>query len=159
MSKTFLFQAIQFTQTVLIQTIQFSIIIVFVCTKLNVKLFYFEQFSITYKNNPISNNSVRSLNVKTVLFQAIQFSISTQLSSVWPIDRTLSGATTPGQIELGSDGNERVLCVPQSSSITGVSLLDCLVAYQGHSLVGSYPSAAKQSVYSTGLRKGRVETI
>ena len=31
-----------------------------------------------------------SLNVKTVLFQAIHFSISTQFSSIWPIDRTLS---------------------------------------------------------------------
>ena len=37
------------------------------------------------------------LNVKTVLFQTIQFSISIQFSSIRPIDRTLSGATTPGQ--------------------------------------------------------------
>ena len=35
--KTFLFQAIQFSQTVLIQTIQFSIGIVFVHTQLNAK--------------------------------------------------------------------------------------------------------------------------
>ncbi len=35
--KTFLFQAIQFNQTVLIQTIQFSISIDFVYTQLNVK--------------------------------------------------------------------------------------------------------------------------
>ena len=42
------------------------------------------------------------LNVKTVLFQTIQFSISTQFSSIWPIDRTLSGVTTPGQSELGA---------------------------------------------------------
>ena len=39
----------------------------------------------------------KQLNVKTVLFQTIQFSISTQFSSVWPIDRTLSGATTLDQ--------------------------------------------------------------
>ena len=37
MSKTFLFQAIQFSQTVLIQTIQFSISIDFVYTQSNVK--------------------------------------------------------------------------------------------------------------------------
>ena len=37
------------------------------------------------------------LNVKTVLFQAIQFSIITQFSSISSIDRTLSGATIPGQ--------------------------------------------------------------
>ena len=58
----FLFQAIQFSQAVLIQTIQFSISIVFVHTQLN---------------------------VKTVLFQAIQFNISTQFSSIWPVYRTL----------------------------------------------------------------------
>ena len=31
----------------------------------------------------------------------------------------LSGATTPGQSGTGSDGKERVLRIPQSSSITG----------------------------------------
>ena len=43
---------------------------------------------------------------KTVLFQTIQFCISAQFSSIWPIDRTLSGATTPSQSGPGSDGNE-----------------------------------------------------
>ena len=42
----------------------------------------------------------------------------------WPIDRTLSGATTPGQRVPGSDGNERVLNIPQSRSITETSLSD-----------------------------------
>ena len=37
------------------------------------------------------------LNVKTVLFQTIHFSMNTQFSSIWAIDRTLSDATTPGQ--------------------------------------------------------------
>ena len=60
---------------------------------------------------------MHSLNVKTVLFQAIQFSKSSQFS-IWPIDRSLSGATNPGQSEQGSDGNEGVLFIPQSSSIT-----------------------------------------
>ena len=32
---------------------------------------------------------------KTVLFQTIRFSISTQFSSIWPIDRALSGAAIP----------------------------------------------------------------
>ena len=44
--------------------------------------------------------------------QKIQLSISTQFSSIWPIDRALSGATTQGQSELGSDGNEGVLRIP-----------------------------------------------
>ena len=69
---------------------------------------------------------------KTVLFQAIQFSISTQFISIWPIDKTLSGATTPGQSGLGSDGNEEVLHIPQSSSIIETSPSDCLVSYPGH---------------------------
>ena len=35
-----------------------------------------------------------------------------QFISIWPIDMTISGATTPGQSEPGSDGNEGVLCIP-----------------------------------------------
>ena len=42
------------------------------------------------------------------------------------------------------EGNKEVLHIPQSSSITGVSLSDCLVSYPGH-----YPSAEMQLVYST----------
>ena len=64
---------------------------------------------------------------------------------------TLSGATTPGQSGPQSDGNKEVLRIPQSSIITGASLSDCLVSYQGHSLQESYPSAEVQSVYSTAL--------
>ena len=62
----------------------------------------------------------------------------------------LSGATTPGQSGPVSDGNEGVLHIPQSSSTAVTSLSDCLVSYPGHSFGGgSYPSAEKQSVYST----------
>ena len=86
---------------------------------------------------------------KTVLFQAIQFSINTQFTSIWPIGRTLSGATTPGQSEPTSDGNEEVLRIPQSSNITGTSHSACLSSYLGHSLGEFYPSADKQFVYST----------
>ena len=60
----------------------------------------------------------------TVLFHAIQFSFSKQFSSICPQDRTLLGATTPGQSEHGSGAHERVLRIPQSSSIT-----DCLVSH------------------------------
>ena len=62
---------------------------------------------------------------------------------------TLSGATTLGQSRPGSDGNERVLHIPQTSSIIGTSPSDYLVSYLGHSLWRSYPSAEVQSVYST----------
>ena len=50
----------------------------------------------------------------------------------------------------GSDGNKGVLSIPQSSSIAGISPSDCLVSYQDTRWEGgSYPSAEKQSVYST----------
>ena len=86
---------------------------------------------------------------KTVLLQAIKFSIITPFSSIWPIDRTLSGTTTPGHSEPGSNGNEGVLCIPQISSITEASPGDFLVSYPGKSLEGSYPSNEMKSMYST----------
>ena len=97
---------------------------------------------------------------KAVLFQIIQWSRSTQfkckyglivrnisissysvysnnsglhkyaVSSILPIDRALSGANTPGQSGPGSNGNEGVLRIPQSSSTAGTSTSDCLVSYQ-----------------------------
>ena len=86
---------------------------------------------------------------KTVLDYTIQFSISTQFSSIWAIDKTLSGATTVGQSRPGSDGNKVTLCILQNSSIIGTSLSDCLVSYPRHSLGKSYLSVEMQSVYST----------
>ena len=41
--------------------------------------------------------------------------------SVWPLDGTLSGATTSGQSGSESNSNEGVLHIPQSSSITWIS--------------------------------------
>ena len=86
---------------------------------------------------------------KTVPFQTIQFSKSTQfncqnysLALFNPYIGPLSGATTQGLSGPGSDGNKGVLLIPQSSSITGTSPSDFLVSYPGHSLVvvgGSYP--------------------
>ena len=54
---------------------------------------------------------------KTVLFQTIQFSESTQFCSIRFIDSTQSGATNPNQSGPGSDGIEEVLRILQSSSI------------------------------------------
>ena len=79
---------------------------------------------------------------KTVLFQ---FSTNIQSSSVWILQRILSVTTTPGQSEPGSDGNEWLLRIPQSSNITGTSPSDCLVSCPGNSLEWeSYPSAEMQ---------------
>ena len=62
-------------------------------------------------------------------------------TSISSIDRTLWGATIPGQKEHGSDANEKVLLVLKRSGITEASPSDCLLSYSEHSLV--------QSVYST----------
>ena len=52
---------------------------------------------------------------------------------------TLSDATTPGQSGPGSDNNEGVLRIPQSSSITATSSSDCLMSYPGHSFGSLIP--------------------
>ena len=99
----------------------------------------------------ITNDSIEyqsfvyiQLNDKTVLFQTVQFD---------PIERTLSGASTPGSKGPGSDNNERILRIPQSSSITGALPLECLVSYPGLLLVvvGSYPPAEMQCILQPQL--------
>ena len=75
-------------------------------------------------------------------------------NSIWLIDRTLSGATTPSKTGPESDGIEGVLRILQSSSITGASPSGYLVSYLGHSLgVFFYPIAEMQSVYCTAPAK------
>ena len=51
---------------------------------------------------------------KTVLFQTIQFSISTLFNSIWSIDKTLSYSTIPSESRLESDGNEGELHIPHN---------------------------------------------
>ena len=63
--------------------------------------------------------------------------------SIW-----VTGVTILCQSEPENEGNEGVLCIPQSSNITGASPSDCLVLYLGHSLGEFYPSAAIVLVYS-----------
>ena len=53
-----------------------------------------------------------------------------------------------GQSGPGSNGNEEVLHIFQSFTITGATPSDCLVSYPGHSLQESYPSAKMRLVYS-----------
>ena len=89
------------------------------------KEFNFKQFILTKVHN------LNGDECKNSKFQTIQFDIITQFSSLWRIDRTLSGATTPGQSRPESDGNKEVLCIPQSSSITRASPSDyCLCHMQ-----------------------------
>ena len=59
--------------------------------------------------------------------------------SIWSIDRTLSCVTFSGEIWPGTDGSEGLLCIPQSSSITGAAPSERLVTYPGYSLRGVLP--------------------
>ena len=73
-------------------------------------------------------------------------------SSIWPIDKTLSDAATPGQSRHRSNGNEGVLSIPQIASITGASLSDffCHTQYsRWRGGGGSYTSEEMQTMYST----------
>ena len=70
MPNPFLFQAVQFSQTVLFQAIQFKISIVFfVFTQLNIKSVLFQ--TIKFSVSTFSQS-------KTVLLLTIHFSVSTQ---------------------------------------------------------------------------------
>ena len=70
-------------------------------------------------------------------------------SFIWPADRILSGATTPGQSRPESNSNEELFYIPQSSR-TVASPSDSLVLYPGLSLRGgSYSYAEMQTVCST----------
>ena len=65
-------------------------------------------------------------------------------SSIWSIDRTLSGSPISGQSRPGSDGNKGVLHIPPNFTITEASPSDCL----RHPLEEPYSVAKMQSVYS-----------
>ena len=124
------------------------------------KQFSFRQFSWAYVHsfNVINTVLVQRIQFsiqRTSQFQTIQFTISTPfkcqnsfiqaiydwLSSrfnfIWLINRALSGATPSGQSGPESDGNERVLYIPQSSGITWTSPSVCLLSYLGHLLCRS----------------------
>ena len=92
---------------------------------------------------------------KSVLFKNIQCSLSMPFSFIWPIDRALSGSSSPGQSGPGSDGNEGVLSILQSSSITGTSSSDCLVSYSWNSLGILTPYINVVSVYYSPYRRGK----
>ena len=79
-----------------------------------IKQFHFKQFNVAY----------------VICLHSVELSNS----SIWPIDRILSG-TTPRESRPENDGNERVLRIPQRFSITGASQPDRFVSYIGHILL------------------------
>ena len=80
-------------------------------------------------------------------------------SSVSPIDRTRSGATKAGLKGSGSDGNEGVLCIPQSSSITGVSTSDGLIQFTNPSARARYDTKSIFKRSLTGLNWREINWI
>ena len=97
-----------------------------------------------------ANWAIHRVNVKTVLFQIIQFSISMQFkcekkkkqtknskvnkarfSSFEPIDRTCQVLPLRARVNLGTMATKGYSTFPQSFSIAGTSPSDCLVSYQG----------------------------
>ena len=107
-----------------------------------------------------TNNSVKHqyfvytlLDDQILPFQTIQFSMSRLLtvwmsnSSIWPIDKNLSGATSPGQSGPGSNRKNRILHIRKIFK-GGVSLSVSVMSYPGNSLGGGFwPSSEMQSVY------------
>ena len=85
---------------------------------------------------------------KTVLFQTIQFSISIQFSFIWPIDRTLSSTSTPGQVDQGAMAMNGYSIFPKAPTLLKPRHEIVWVSYPGHSLEESYHSAEMQSVSS-----------
>ena len=62
----------------------------------------------------------------------------------------LTGTTTPNHSGTEGNGNEEVLCIPESSRV-GASLSYGLLLYPGNSMGqrGSYPAVEMLSVYCT----------
>ena len=90
--------------------------------------------------------NAKSLFILTVLFITIQLTISRKFSSIWPVNWTLLGSTTPSQSEPESGGNKWVLRIPLKD-YRGLTIR-LFSVISGHSLGVSYPSAEIQSVYS-----------
>ena len=67
-----------------------------------------------------------------------------EVNSFCLIDGTLSGGSTPGQSEPGSDAIKGYSASPKAPALREHH---CLVLYPGHSLVDSYPSTEMQLVY------------
>ena len=122
----------------------------------------------------VANTSIKQqsfvdtqLNDQTVLFRKIQFKevycllwVLMSNSSNRPIDKTLLGASPSVQSGLGKDANERVFCIPQSSSNSWASPLDWAKSYLGNSLSVDLTILQRYSEYiQKNKQTGLVETL
>ena len=124
----------------------------FVCVWFNVFGYFYPSLTIQlntshlftqikWSNSSISNNS------------------QVQFSFIWPIDRTLSGATSPGLSGHRSDGYEGVLYIPQSSTITEASPLLSVIS---RTLAGGVLPHCREAVhvfYRPSLLGNRWESL
>ena len=155
MSKTFLFQSIQFIQTVIIQKMQFSKSGVFVYIQLHVKLILFQKIQFSIQKKATSNNSVKHTYEFYVSKQFYFKQISLALESfIWPIDGKLFRAITLRQCWPGSDGNKVAICIPQSYSSSVTSPSDYFVSYPEHPLLGGILSLCREA-FSVFYRHSR----
>ena len=96
---------------------------------------------------------------KTVPFWTIQFSISTQFSSIWLIDRTLSGATTQARMNLETVAIKGYSAFPKAPALLELHhhMFSVISRTFGGEGGGSYPSAGKQLEYSTAPANWAIE--
>ena len=88
---------------------------------------------------------------KQFCFKQFRFAL-VHFSSIWRIDRILSGSTSPGQSGPGSDGNQgSTLHSPKLQHYWNLTIRLFNVIFRKIVSRGSYSSVEKQSVYSTGL--------
>ena len=99
------------TKTIIVQTIWFIRITGFFYTQINIKTVLLQTIQFSIQKLFISSNLVcrntqfkyQNSPIQTLPSKPIHFSIVTQFCFIWPYDRTLSGATTEGRNEPGSE--------------------------------------------------------
>ena len=88
------------------------------------------------------------LNTNNLQLYGIKYSYRIQIilnRSIWPIDGSLTGTTTPGQNEPRSNGNEVVFHIPQSSR-TGASPPDTGYCHTQDTLFGLSYSSSEDAI-------------
>ena len=98
---------------------------------------WFQILQCNTDNSIFAHKVFQVLVFKTCLFNIFicLHTVKCSNNSIWPIDGTLSGSTTPGQSRHGSNVYEEVLYILKSSWFRA-SPSDCLVSYPGHLLRG-----------------------
>ena len=94
-----------------------------------------------------SNISISNYSIKHKSFAFIQFKCQTVIFHPWIVPYLVQPLRT--RVDLGAMGMKEYSALLKAPVMIGSSHSDCLMSYHGHSLAGAYPSAKRQSVYST----------